>query len=476
MLVLTIRCAGSLPHAGLPSWHGTFIGGSAIDDCDDVAVDREGSVYLVCHVTSRDLPGISVADDASDSGMNAYVIKLAPDLSRVDYAVLLAGNAYDGAFAVAVNQEGHAFVAGLTGSRDFPVTANALQPAYGGGEADAFLVELDPAGVTIHATYLGGSDTDQAFALQLEDNGSLLVGGATWSTDFPGLSSNDTAGKGDADAFIARVTLGDAPSVRAITLGGGKYEKVTGIAANREGDVFVAGLTESPDFAVLHALYPTLQGPGDGFVAKLARDNLEPLYTTLVGGSGADAVWGIDLLNDGRPVIAGGTDSPDLPTTPGVPQQKLGGEGDAFVAVLGPDGSRVEYCTYLGGSGEDSVGFDGSVVRVDSTDHIWIAGLTASTDFPTAAALQPQYGGGDQDGFVAALHIEAGLKFATYVGGDGRELAEGLTLASDGAVWVTGLTNSQRLPFPLTFQSTYAGGRFDSFLVRIGPQPAATDP
>lgn len=452
------------------TWHGSFVGGSAIDDCDDIAVDHKGYVYLACHGTSRDLPGIELANDVPDSGMNAFVVKLSPDLGLVTYAVLLVGSAYDGAFAVAVDQRGHAFVTGLTGSKDFPVTENAVQAIYGGGGADAFIAELDPRGKPLHVSYLGGGDTDRAFALELEDKGSVLVGGATWSPDFPGIPSGSAATKGEADAFIARVSLGREHSVRTTVLGGQKYEKVTGIALSQEGDVFISGLTESFDFPVLKALQAKLRGSGDGFVAKLSGDRLKPLYATFFGGSGEDAAWGIDLFEDGRPAIVGATKSSDLPTTEQALQQKPAGGGDAFVTVLSADGSRVDYCTYFGGSGEDSAGYDGSVVRVDSNGNLWFVGLTDSADFPKVAALQSQYGGGDKDGFVAALHIERGLKFATYIGGEGRDLAEGLTLASDGSVWVTGLTSSRRLPFPLTLQSTNAGGRFDNFLVRIHPR------
>ncbi|HUG81917.1 MAG TPA: hypothetical protein VML01_09655 [Bryobacterales bacterium] len=466
LLITSIGCTVSSPPDQF-TWQGRFVGGSAIDDCDDIAVDSNDFVYLACHGMSNDLPGIEVSSDAPDTGMNAYVLKLSPDLQHVSYAVILAGSAFDGAFAIAVDRRGHAFVTGFTGSKDFPVTANAIQGVYGGGEADVFIAELDPTGKPLHVSYVGGSDTDQAFALELGADGSVLVGGATWSADFPGLGRNQTAGEGGADAFVVRVSLGAEPSLQAMALGGQGYEKITGIASSRNGEVFISGLTESPDFPALNAMQSKLQGSRDGFVAKLSGSNLELLYATFFGGAGEDAVWGIDILDDGRPVFAGGTKSPDLPTTAGAIQSKSGGGGDAFVAVLSDDGSSVDYCTYFGGGGEDSAGFDGSTIKVDSTGQIWFVGLTDSTDLPTKAPLQSVFGGGDQDGFVAALHLTEGLRFATYIGGEGRDLAEGLALSPTGGVLVTGLTSSQRLPFSLTPPSRYAGGPFDNLLVRI---------
>ena len=152
--VLCLSCSQPLSKA--PSWLGTYVGGSLLDDCDAVATDRAGDVYLACHVVSVDLPGVTGAVPIPGDPMNAYVVKVTAQLDAVEWGVLLAGSQYDGAFDIAVDARGHVFVAGLTGSVDFPVTANALQTSYGGGEADAFFAEIDPEGKLLEVSLGGG--------------------------------------------------------------------------------------------------------------------------------------------------------------------------------------------------------------------------------------------------------------------------------------------------------------------------------
>ena len=468
--VLSASCAIS-ERPGAP-WLGTYFGGSAVDDCDAAATDGQGYVYLACHVTSRDLPGITRTELDPGDPMNAYVAKLTPRLDAIDWGVLLAGSGYDGAFAISVDQRGHAYVAGLTMSTDFPVTSNAFQKSYGGGEADAFFAEIDPDGELKHLSFLGGNGADRAFAIEIESNGSLLLGGATWSTDFP-AAEREPAG-GHADAFVSRLVLTSTPSLSTVVLGGRGYEKITGIAAGRRGSVFVSGFTESSDFPTRNALQSSLKGDADGFVAKLSAQNLEVDYATFIGGSSSDAIWGIDLLGDGRPVVAGATKSSDLPTTPNAPQRSHAGGEDAFIAILDSAWTRLDYCTYLGGSGDDSAAYDGPPIAIDDEDRVWVAGQTHSRDFPTFLAPQMEFSGGDGDGFVVMLDLVSGVQFASYVGGGGRDIAEGLALGPS-RVWISGLTSSKNLPFPLTLQQTHGGGQFDSFLAGV-PLPHRNAP
>ena len=99
--LLCLSCSPPLPRA--PSWQGTYVGGSLVDDCDAVATDRAGNVYLACHVASVDLPGLTDAVSTPEDPMNAYVVKLTAQLDAVEWGVLLAGSRYDGAFDIAVD-------------------------------------------------------------------------------------------------------------------------------------------------------------------------------------------------------------------------------------------------------------------------------------------------------------------------------------------------------------------------------------
>jgi len=116
----------------------------------------------------------------------------------------------------------------------------------------------------------------------------------------------------------------------------------------------------------------------------------------------------------GNAYVTGWTDSSDFPTTNPLQPANGGGDGDAFVAKLNPVGSALVYSTYLGGSGYD-FGFG---IAVDSSGNAYVTGWTNSSDFPTANPLQPIYGGGGYDAFVAKLNpTGSALVCSTYLGG-----------------------------------------------------------
>ncbi len=132
-------------------------------------------------------------------------------------------------------------------------------------------------------------------------------------------------------------------------------------------------------------------GPGDGFVTKLNPRGSRLVYSTFVGGSGADGAHDGELDKAGNFYIDGFTDSTDFPVTPGAFQPTYGGgEVDAWVAKLNKTGSALVYSTYLGGTGPDAAGS----VRVNRDGVAHVPGTTDSTDFPvTPGAFQTENGG-----------------------------------------------------------------------------------
>jgi hypothetical protein len=119
---------------------------------------------------------------------------------------------------------------------------------------------------------------------------------------------------------------------------------------------------------------------------------------------------------------------------------------------------KQRHAILFGGSAEDLAGFNGDSVKLDSKGNFWIAGLTRSTDLPA----QGKFAGAD-DGFIASFSPDGGSRrLATYFGGAGFEMLEGLAASPDGAVWATGLTSSRGLGTP-----EYHGGKSDAILVRL---------
>jgi hypothetical protein len=165
------------------------------------------------------------------------------------------------------------------------------------------------------------------------------------------------------------------------------------------------------------------------------QDGFESLrFSTYLGGSGDDSGWGVALDQQGNPVVAGITESDDLPVTTDAPQTHRGGQADAFLMKLDGSGQRLLFATYYGGTGLDHSGYDGGNVAVSRTGNIWMVGLTNSRDLVAPGGYHLQYGGGEQDGFLIAFSHRGKLCYGTYTGGTARYLLEGVTLADGGAI------------------------------------------
>ena len=211
------------------------------------------------------------------------------------------------------------------------------------------------------------------------------------------------------------------------------------------------------------ALTADENGPGDFnvFITKFEPDGQTVAFTTFFGGARDE--WGLGITVDaqGRPYVTGMTGSEDFPIERGF-QTEFGGAGptfgvDAFVTQLSADGSTVLYSTYLGGSSDDGA----RGIAVDAAGDILVAGGTASPDFPTQNALQPQNAGGEQfgtDGFAAKLSGTTGqLIYSTYLGGRDDDSVTALTVDSAGEVLLAGVTASDDFPLVQPLQGQLGG-------------------
>ncbi len=454
----------------------SWFGGSDEDDCDDITVDSAGNIYLACHSLSNDFPGSKRRDNSQDADrMDAFVSKIDPVAGKVIYTTRLGGSKYDGAFRIEVDQQGNAYVAGFTKSSNFPTTGNAFRREYIGGESDAFLVKLKADGAIEYSSFFGGSAADQGNALALDKAGNVYLAGTTWSDDLPGIEmGSKNSGKGDG--FVAVWKL-DQPSTLRVEyvkyIGGSEDEKLTGIALDNSGSLFISGCTQSPDFPLRAAIQKMLNGKTDAFLTRLKLSDLSYGFSTFIGGAGEDYGWGIAVDGAGRPYLAGGSESTDFPTTPNAIQRSYKGETDAFVMKFDTMGTKILYSTYLGGSGYDSSGYDGGDITIDRDGNAWVVGMTHSSDFPTANAIQTVYGGGeregyrDGDGFVCVINPNGSVLLSSYVGGNGRDYLEGTAPAPEGGVWATGLTGSRNLPTIGSLQNAHNGGLFDILLIKV---------
>ncbi|HYP29929.1 MAG TPA: SBBP repeat-containing protein [Blastocatellia bacterium] len=261
-------------------------------------------------------------------------------------------------------------------------------------------------------------------------------------------------------------------------LGGLNADEIGGIAVDSSGAVYVAGSTTSNNFPTVNAIQPRFNGPDsikDIFVAKLSPSGESLVYSTYLGGNGADHALDIAVDSSGSAYVTGYTTSTDFPTTQGAFRgEGLGGE-DAFVLKLNPEGTALVYSTYLGGGGQDR----GNGIAVDPSGSAYVTGKTTSGNFPkTLGAVQAALRG-FEDSFVVKLAPNgSGISYSTYLGGGGNT-DQGLDIAVDafGQAYVTGETSSTDFPVSArAFQRNFAGGSVffgDAFVTKLNQTATA---
>jgi beta-propeller repeat-containing protein/ASPM-SPD-2-Hydin domain-containing protein/HYDIN/CFA65/VesB family protein len=287
--------------------------------------------------------------------------------------------------------------------------------------------------------------------------------GATTSTNFPTTNALQASNAGGNDAFVAKLNPTGSALVYSTYLGGSGYDVGTGIAVDSAGNAYVTGSTASTNLPTMNPLQPVYGGGQyDVFLAKFNSTGSSLIYSTYLGGSDYDIGDGIAVDSSGNAYVTGTTASTNFPTVNPL-QPAKGGGADVFVAALNPAGSALVYSTYLGGSGDEQ----GLGIAVDSAGNAYVTGNTTSTNFPTMNPLQPAFGGGFYDAFVAELNAAgSALVYSTYLGGSNEDQGFSIAVDGSGEVYVTGMTYSTNFPSKNALQASNAGG-FDAFVAKL---------
>jgi hypothetical protein len=465
--------------------YATYLGGTFEDDGNAIAIDSSGNAYVTGQTTSTNFPIVPGSYRTTNAGgLDVFVTKISADGSTLIYSTYVGGSGDDAGNAIAVDTSGDAFVAGVTGSAtDFPTTTGALQ-TIGGGDTDAFVFELNPAGTRLtYSTYLGGTGVDIANGIALDSSGNTYIVGSTTSTDFPTHNAIQSSIAGESNGFVTQLNPSGSALVYSTYLGGGTGDLATAIAVDSSNQAYVTGATQNPTFPTTAGVFQKTCGSDgtcnggldDAFVTVFKADGSGFVYSTFLGGESADQGYGIAVDSAGDAYVTGATVSDHFPLK--LPIQKAyGGSQDAFVTALNPAGSALLYSTYLGGSLDDT----GTGIAVDGGNNVYVTGQTGSSDFPTANPTQANLSGED-DAFVTEIN-SAGSQFlfSTYLGGsleensaisisDGSIIAIG-AIAVDKAganIYVTGDTFSTDFPTHSAYQPNNAGpGYSDAFVAK----------
>lgn len=460
--------------------YATYLGGSFEDDAYGIAIDTNGDAYVTGQTTSANFPTVAGGFKITNSGVfDAFVTKISSDGSSLLYSTYVGGSGQDSGNAIAVDGSGNAFVAGGTGSADFPHTGGFQTTLKGG--FDAFVFELNSAGTAlIYSTYIGGTGNDFASGIAIHGGNAVIVG-STSSSDFPTLNPIQSSINGSSNAFVTEVNGSGNALVYSTYLGGGSGDFAAAVAVDSAGNAYVTGATSNSTFPVTSSAFQKTCGSDgtcngglpDAFVTVINAAGSGYVYSTFLGGEGIDQGLGIAVDAAGDAYVTGLTQSPVHFPLKAALQPTYGGNQDAFVTELNPSGTALIYSTFLGGTLSDA----GAGIAVDANHNAYVTGQTNSMDFPRQSATQGTLGGAN-DAFVTEINASgSALLFSTYLGGTLNENTNtaGANLSAIGAVavdstganiYVAGNTASTNFPAtPLAKQKTNGGGT-DAFVAK----------
>lgn len=230
---------------------------------------------------------------------------------------------------------------------------------------------------------------------------------------------------------------------------------------DNSGNVFMVGRTgSSVNIATAGAHQTTFGGTTDGMLAKYDSNGTR-LWGTYVGGTGSDIAFSMDLDSGGNIYICGSTLSATNIATAGTQQPSKGLNVDAFLIKFNPLGARL-WGTYMGFNGDET---SYSVVIRNDTE-IYMCGETSSaSNIATGGVVQPGFGGGTKDAFVAR-YTNAGMRsWATFYGGSANETLYSIDVHTDGTLVAGGTTLSTNSISTAGSYQVSSGGSSDGFIV-----------
>ena len=453
--------------------YGHYLGGGGGDDyAYAVAVDQFSSVYVTGQTDSARFPVTPSPFDAVGVGIDAFVTKIVATGQVMVYSTYFGGAGADTGMGIAVDSAGHAYVTGMTQSSDvgFPTTPGAWDATYNGGSSDAFVAKLAPDGASVvFSTYLGAGGADSAADLAVDASGAVFVAGTTDSAAFPTTpgAHDTTFGGGGTDGFVTKLSPAGETLAYSTYLGGAGPDAGNGVAVAAGGEVAVAGVTGSADFATTQGAFDETFNGGatDAFAARLSAAGDALAFSTFLGGGGDDEAAAVAVDASGAAYVTGHTDSAAFPTTSATFDGTANGGDDAFVVKLSAAGSALVYSTYLGGADDDH----GTDVGVDGSGTAFVVGSTGSSSFPTTFGSFDRTFNGESDAFVTRFASSGSvLAYSTYLGGEGVDAAHSVAVTSvNSTAVVAGETASPAFPTkPFSIDSDFNGG-VDAFVLEL---------
>jgi hypothetical protein len=382
----------------------TYLGGSSGETGRKIAVNANGNVYVAGSTVSSDFPVTASALSSSGigNGMDDITLtELSASGSSLVFSIAFGGIGDDEISGLAVDNSGNCYLSGTTNSPDFPTTAQAHNDLAKlnttASAAKAFAMKVNSGGTSlIYSAVLGGSGVDSANSLAVDSSGAAYLAGVTTSFDFPvtqgAYQATGNVTGSNTKGFITKLSADGSALQFSTYLGGSAADGINDIKLDAAGNIYVTGLTTSPDFPHPPSSYfsPYSGGSNAVFLSKFSATGSSLIYSAIFGGV-RNTLAGLAVDSNGQAMATGSVDS-NFPVKAGAVQIYPGSGSNAvpssmktaaFVIKLNGAGTDSVYSTYLGGGSTRS-----TAIAADNNGAAVITGVADSTFPVTPGAYQ----------------------------------------------------------------------------------------
>lgn len=377
----------------------TFLGGNNSDYTIGIEVDNSNNIYVAGYTYSTNFPTTSGAFRTTVVATpDAFATKLSAAGNSLIYSTYLGGSSTEIAYGMTIDNSGFLYVTGYTNSTNYPTTTGAYRTTQVAG-VDVFLTKVSQNGQTLsYSTYLGGSSSEYAYGVVVDNNGAAYVTGYTASSNFPTTPGAYWTSYTATDVFVTKFNSAGSALVYSTLMPGNSTDIAYGIAVDGLGQATVVGYTNSTSGFPLVNAFRTLQQGVEGFVTKFNANGNGLIFSTYVGGSSSDYIFDAVTDADGQIYVAGYTASTDLVMTTDAAQLTSGGGNDGILYQFSPNGQRI-YSTYIGGSSTD-LAYYFKCMDINSNNEVSVSGYSSSTNFPTSLTAYQRTMSTSPDAFI----------------------------------------------------------------------------
>ncbi len=450
------------------------IGGAGTDYSNAVALDGAGNIYVTGYFsqTADFNPGGSGGTLTVAGSTDIFLAKYAPNGDYL-WAKSMGGSNSEAAYGIAVDHAGNVFVTG-----NFTSDTIYFNPGGSGGmlisngNFDAFIAKYDSAGNYLWAGNMGGTNLDYAGKVSVDGSGNAYVTGYYYQTaDFDFLNGGGTlnAVAGGHDIFLAKYDP-NGGYLWARSMGGKGTDQGRSVAVDNAGNVYVTGSFNS-DTAYFDPVAVTamliLNRRDDMFVAKYDSSG-NYLWAKSMGGSDYDYGYGVNVDGAGNVYVSGYFNSVTAEFNTGGTGGTLNRAGgyDVVIAKYDANGGYL-WAKNFGGTGGDF----GESAGIDAAGNIYVTGRfsSATADFNPGGSGGTIARAGGSDIFLAKYDPGGNYLWVKGMGGSGTDIGYGVTIGSNGDVYMTGTFNSDTAYFDPggSGDTLFSEGEFDAFLLKL---------